>query len=145
VRMLSSLEIDAPLLVVPAALAEGVVVLDLGPMLLIGVPARRGARLGAARAQQLGRRARALGDPTRLSILDALAQGSAPIGALAARFGLAQPTISNHVRVLREAGLVAGSDPGTRRALELVPGGLDELLTELAAVAAPRANDEVGA
>jgi hypothetical protein len=61
------------------------------------------------------RRFKALGDPTRLAILEALGRRPRTVGELADGFELAQPTVSNHVRVLREAGLVVvGSGAGRR-------------------------------
>ena len=57
---------------------------------------------------------RALGDPTRLEIFRLLAAQEAPVCAcdVVDRFGLAQPTISHHLRILREAGLVTVSRRG---------------------------------
>src|SRR5262249_709598 len=52
------------------------------------------------------RRHKALGDPTRLSIFEATARRPRTVGALARELGVAQPTVSNHVRILRDAGLV---------------------------------------
>jgi ArsR family transcriptional regulator len=57
---------------------------------------------------------RALGDPTRLEILRLLAEQAGPVCVcdLVERFDLAQPTISHHLRLLREAGLVEASKRG---------------------------------
>ena len=49
---------------------------------------------------------RAIAEPTRRRILDLLARGEQPVGRLAARFPISQPALSQHLRVLREAGLV---------------------------------------
>lgn len=49
----------------------------------------------------------ALADPTRRAILARLAQGEATVNELVAPFGLAQPTISKHLKVLEGAGLVS--------------------------------------
>ena len=65
----------------------------------------------------------ALGDPTRLGILEHLRHGSASVHELAAPFAQSQPTISNHLRVLEEAGLIETSKDGTRRPRKLVLGG----------------------
>lgn len=48
----------------------------------------------------------ALSDPTRRAILARLAQGEAPVGALAAPFAISAPAVSRHLRVLESAGLV---------------------------------------
>ena len=57
---------------------------------------------------------RALGDPTRLEIFRLLAVQDAPVCAcdVVDRFGLSQPTISHHLRILREAGLVTTAKRG---------------------------------
>ncbi|MGA8426305.1 MAG: metalloregulator ArsR/SmtB family transcription factor, partial [Candidatus Dormiibacterota bacterium] len=59
--------------------------------------------------QRLAPRLRALGDPTRLSILLYLAERATSVGEVARRFELAQPTVSAHLRALRGAGLVSGT------------------------------------
>jgi DNA-binding transcriptional ArsR family regulator len=65
----------------------------------------------------------ALADPTRRSILARLARGEASVSDLAAPFGLAQPTISKHLRVLEEAGLIRRGRDAQRRPRTLVVGG----------------------
>ncbi|NHC16575.1 winged helix-turn-helix transcriptional regulator, partial [Motilibacter sp. E257] len=70
----------------------------------------------------------ALGDATRRLILRSLAAGEQPAGAvvaaLQARGPISQPTVSQHLRVLREAGLVAVRAEGTRRLYSIDPSGL---------------------
>jgi DNA-binding transcriptional ArsR family regulator len=61
------------------------------------------------------RRHKALGDPTRLSIFEATARRPRTVGELARELGVAQPTVSNHVRILRDAGLVDQEKGGGRR------------------------------
>jgi DNA-binding transcriptional ArsR family regulator len=56
---------------------------------------------------QLDRVFAALADPTRRAILERLAQGEATVNELVAPFGLSQPTISKHLKVLEHAGLVS--------------------------------------
>ena len=65
----------------------------------------------------------ALSDPTRRAILARLAQGEATVSELAEPFGLAQPTISKHLRVLEEAGLITQGRDAQRRPRTLVLGG----------------------
>ncbi|MBS2025308.1 MAG: winged helix-turn-helix transcriptional regulator [Deltaproteobacteria bacterium] len=65
----------------------------------------------------------ALSDPTRRAILARLAQGEATVNELAAPFGLAQPTISKHLRVLEDAGLISQGREATTRPRRLVVGG----------------------
>lgn len=64
---------------------------------------------------------RAIADPTRRAILDRLRAGPAPVNALAADFDLSRPAISKHLRVLREARLVAEQRAGRERLYELRP------------------------
>src|SRR5689334_1714071 len=63
----------------------------------------------------LADRLKALADPTRLRLLDLLAQQAAPLCVcdLTPQFEQQQPTISHHLRILREAGLIAGEKRGT--------------------------------
>lgn len=69
----------------------------------------------------------ALADPTRTEILATLAAGERTAGEIGARFALSQPSISRHLRVLREAGLVAVRPEGQRRVYRLDPGPLREI------------------
>ena len=75
------------------------------------------------------RRFKALGDPTRLALLEAVGRRARTVGDLADLTGLAQPTVSNHMRVLREAGLVSGGKNGGRR-LEPDVTALERLFKE---------------
>lgn len=70
--------------------------------------------LDVAAADRLARYLQALGDPTRLRILFALELVCVPVGAIAAATGLAQPTVSHHLRILRDRGLVRGERRGTQ-------------------------------
>ncbi|MBI4932725.1 MAG: winged helix-turn-helix transcriptional regulator [Actinobacteria bacterium] len=69
----------------------------------------------------------ALADPKRREILDLLREGERPAGAIVARVDLAQPTVSQHLKVLREAGLVSVRADANRRVYRLRPAGLLEL------------------
>ena len=64
---------------------------------------------------------RAVSDPTRRAILDRLAEGPAPATSLQAGFQMSQPAISQHLRVLREAGLVGVRRQGRYRHYHLRP------------------------
>jgi DNA-binding transcriptional ArsR family regulator len=57
----------------------------------------------------------ALAEPHRREILDLLREGERPVGDLVARLDLGQPGVSKHLRVLRDAGLVAVRADGKRR------------------------------
>jgi DNA-binding transcriptional ArsR family regulator len=71
-----------------------------------------------------------LGDPVRRRILELLAEGAAPAGSIGRtiqdEFGISQPAVSQHLRVLREAGFATARSEGTRRLYALEPGPLAE-------------------
>jgi DNA-binding transcriptional ArsR family regulator len=69
----------------------------------------------------------ALGDPTRRAVLELLAEGERPVGELAARLPVSRPAVSQHLRVLRGAGLVTERRDGTRRLYRVDPQGLEAL------------------
>jgi ArsR family transcriptional regulator, arsenate/arsenite/antimonite-responsive transcriptional repressor len=101
-------------------------------------PAR--APLPAERAAVLSRSFKALADPTRLRLLSLIAApdgGETCVCDLSAPLELSQPTISHHLRVLREAGLVTSDRRGTWVYYRLVPGALDELADLLSPAAPP--------
>jgi ArsR family transcriptional regulator len=82
----------------------------------------------AARGAALARRFRALGDPARVSLVARLARaGEARVGELVAGSGLAQATVSHHLRILREAGIVEARGSRNAAAYRVVPGALAEL------------------
>jgi DNA-binding transcriptional ArsR family regulator len=66
----------------------------------------------------------ALADPNRRRILEMLGEGSRPAGAIAAEFELTAPAVSQHLKALRQAGLVRVEVDGTRRIYSLHPDGL---------------------
>ena len=72
---------------------------------------------------------KALGDPTRLTMAASLwkAEGPICICDFTAGLGLSQPTISHHLRILREAGLVESSRRGTWAYYRLVPEAIESL------------------
>jgi DNA-binding transcriptional ArsR family regulator len=69
----------------------------------------------------------ALADPVRRRILALLRQGEQPAGALVNALDLAQPSVSKHLKTLREAGLVRSRTDGPRRLYSLDPTPLAEL------------------
>ncbi len=66
----------------------------------------------------------ALGDWTRRQIFDALRDGPRSVGELAARVPVSRPAVSQHLRVLKDAGLVVDRKDGTRRLYRIDPNGL---------------------
>jgi len=85
----------------------------------------------------------ALGDPTRRQILELLASGEQPAGtvvaALQARAPISQPAVSQHLKALRQAGLVTVRAEGTRRLYAIDEAGLDAAKAWLARLADPLA------
>jgi DNA-binding transcriptional ArsR family regulator len=69
----------------------------------------------------------ALGDPTRRAIFELLAEGPRPVGEIARRLPVTRPAVSQHLKVLKEAGLVVDRQEGTRRVYQLNPEGLAAL------------------
>jgi len=69
----------------------------------------------------------ALADPTRRAILARLAQGEATVMELAGPFKMTQPAISQHLKVLEGAGLIAQRVEGTRRPRRLAKEGLEAM------------------
>ena len=69
----------------------------------------------------------ALADPTRRAILARLAAGEATVMELAKPFEMSQPAISQHLKVLEDAGLIVRRVDGTRRPRRLAKAGLDAM------------------
>ena len=69
----------------------------------------------------------ALADPTRRAILARLALGEATVNELAKPFEMTQPAISQHLKVLEEAGLIISRVDGARRPRRLAKAGIDAL------------------
>jgi DNA-binding transcriptional ArsR family regulator len=68
-----------------------------------------------------------IADPHRRAILDLLREGERPVGELVDSLGLAQPAVSKHLRVLREAGVVRARVDAQRRVYRIDPRPLREL------------------
>jgi DNA-binding transcriptional ArsR family regulator len=75
----------------------------------------------------------ALGDPSRRAIVALLSEDPMPVGALAARLPISRPAVSQHLSVLKAAGLVRDRAEGTRRVYSLDDTGLGEIRAFLAA------------
>jgi DNA-binding transcriptional ArsR family regulator len=67
----------------------------------------------------------ALGDPTRRAIFERLAGGPRAVGELAKELPVSRPAVSQHLKVLRDAGLVVDRPDGTRRLYQLDPAGIE--------------------
>jgi DNA-binding transcriptional ArsR family regulator len=75
--------------------------------------------------QELG--IRALGDSTRRAVFEALAGGARPVGEIARELPVTRPAVSQHLKVLKEAGLVIDHQEGTRRVYQVNPDGVAAL------------------
>jgi DNA-binding transcriptional ArsR family regulator len=73
----------------------------------------------------------ALGDPTRRAIFERLADRPRPVGELAGELPISRPAVSQHLKVLKEAGLVVDWPVGNRRFYQLDPSGVGALRAEL--------------
>jgi DNA-binding transcriptional ArsR family regulator len=69
----------------------------------------------------------ALGDATRRRIFELLQGGPRAVGDLAGELPVSRPAVSQHLRVLKQAGLVVERKEGTRRIYRLDPNGLGEV------------------
>ena len=92
----------------------------------------------------------ALADPTRRHVFERLKSGPQAVGAIARGMPVSRPAVSQHLRVLKEAGLVSDRPEGTRRVYHIDPQGLGALRAWLdqfwdQALAAFQAEVEVGA
>jgi DNA-binding transcriptional ArsR family regulator len=73
----------------------------------------------------------ALGDPTRRAIFERLAERPRAVGELASELPVSRPAVSQHLKVLKDAGLVADRPAGTRRIYQLDPAGIGALRADL--------------
>ena len=73
----------------------------------------------------------ALGDPTRRTVFERLRGGARSVGEIAEGMGVSRPAVSQHLKVLKSAGLVADRQAGKHRIYRVDPDGLAALRTEL--------------
>ena len=73
----------------------------------------------------------ALGDPTRRAIFEHLADRPRSVGELAGELPVSRPAVSQHLKVLKDAGLVVNRPAGTRRIYQLDPAGVGALRADL--------------
>lgn len=72
-----------------------------------------------------------LSDPSRRAIVEALADEPRAVGELAAELPISRPAVSQHLKVLKDAGLVAEQPAGTRRVYRLNPVAVEALRDQL--------------
>ena len=87
-----------------------------------------GLRLAMANAQHA---LDVLGDPTRRRIIERLASGPLPVGGIAKGLPVSRPAVSQHLKLLKQAGIVTDCADGTRRIYRIDPHGLGALRTWL--------------
>jgi DNA-binding transcriptional ArsR family regulator len=73
----------------------------------------------------------ALADGTRRAIVERLARGPSAVGELARDLPVSRPAVSQHLKVLKSAGLVRDHAAGTRRVYQLDPTGIEQLRADL--------------
>jgi DNA-binding transcriptional ArsR family regulator len=73
----------------------------------------------------------ALGDPTRRAIFERLAERPRAVGELADELPVSRPAVSQHLKVLKDAGLVVDRPAGNRRIYQLNPDGVGALRAQL--------------
>ena len=73
----------------------------------------------------------ALGDPTRRAIFERLVAQPLAVGELARELPISRPAVSQHLKVLKDAGLVVDRHAGTRRIYRVDPHGIAAMRTEL--------------
>jgi DNA-binding transcriptional ArsR family regulator len=69
----------------------------------------------------------ALADPTRREVFERLAEGPRSVGELAAHLPVSRPAVSQHLKVLKAAGLVVDRPEGARRVYQIDPRGLGQV------------------
>jgi DNA-binding transcriptional ArsR family regulator len=69
----------------------------------------------------------ALGDPTRLAVFERIVQRPRAVGELAAELPVTRPAVSQHLKVLKDAGLVSDRAEGARRIYHVNPSGVEAI------------------
>jgi DNA-binding transcriptional ArsR family regulator len=123
-----------PLLVVPCLFFGKSLYLEFPGLTVVGSGFQRNDAAARARTESLARRLKTVADPTRLALLHFLAGTPSTVGDLAASFGLAQPTVSMHMKTLRESGLVRSERKDGRVRLSADPDAVEAMLDELRGV-----------
>ena len=120
-----------PLLFVPCLFFGSSMYLEFPDLYVIGIGVGQGDAAARSRTESVARRLKAVADPTRLAILHSLAAAPSTVGELAVLFRLAQPTVSMHVKVLRQNGLVRSERVGGRLRLTADPVAVESLLNDM--------------
>jgi DNA-binding transcriptional ArsR family regulator len=118
--------------VLPSYFAAGAHLYDMAGSLYLGYSIRGDSLRSqeAERARAVAMRLKALADPTRLAMLAYLAQIPVSVSDLAAVLGVSQPTVSQHLQLLRNAGLVSQHREGNKVYYHTEPEALAEALEQ---------------
>jgi ArsR family transcriptional regulator, arsenate/arsenite/antimonite-responsive transcriptional repressor len=127
-----------PLLVIPCLFFGKSLYLEFPGLTVVGSGFQRNDAAARARTESLARRLKTVADPTRLALLHYLAGNPSSVGDLATTFGLAQPTVSMHMKSLRESGLVRSERKDGRVRLTADPGAVADMVDELRSVVSLR-------
>jgi ArsR family transcriptional regulator, cadmium/lead-responsive transcriptional repressor len=122
---------QSALLFVPCLFFGSSMYLELAGRVVIGTGVGHGDMAARARTETVAKRLKAVADPTRLALLHSLATAPSTVGELAVLFRLAQPTVSMHVKVLRESGLVQSRREAGRLRLSADATAVEALLSEV--------------
>jgi DNA-binding transcriptional ArsR family regulator len=124
-------EAGQPLVFVPCLFFGSSMYMEVSGLVVIGTGVGLGDGAARARTESVARRLKAVADPTRLALLHSLASAPSTVGELAVLFRLAQPTVSMHVKVLRQCGLVRSERQQGRLRLSADAEAVERLLAEL--------------
>jgi ArsR family transcriptional regulator len=130
-EILANVEAGQPLLFVPCLFFGSSMYMEVDGLVTIGTGVDQSDVVARARTESVARRLKAVADPTRLALLHSLASAPSTVGELALLFRLAQPTVSMHVKVLRENGLVRSERHDGRLRLSANADAVELLLDEL--------------
>jgi ArsR family transcriptional regulator len=130
-EILANVEAGHPLLFVPCLFFGSSMYIEVSGLVIIGVGVNQDDVVARARTESVARRLKAVADPTRLALLHSLANAPSTVGDLAQLFRLAQPTVSMHVKVLRENGLVRSERQEGRIRLSADAAAVELLVDEL--------------
>jgi DNA-binding transcriptional ArsR family regulator len=130
-EILADLESGKPLLFVPCLFFGSSMYLEFADVVVFGTGVGQGDVVARAQTESVARRLKAVADPTRLALLHSLATAPSSVGELALLFRLAQPTVSMHVKVLRESGLVRSERQEGRMRLSADAAAVELLLGDL--------------
>lgn len=125
-------ERGCPIVLAPCAFFGKGLYLELPGCILVGIGVHGAVQVARAQTEQVVRPLRALADPTRLAIFSYLKSGSATVSDIAQAFHLTQPTVSVHVKRLREAGLVTAERRGNRLEISVDESATERLAADFA-------------